>query len=222
MQEGEYFLLNYSLLLLFQLERPKWHWALQTGLLAIYGHDQEPGVHWGNPWHTSNGRYLTAPRYSLLSYMRHLAFGKEEIITRGIERSLVSNFQRKKISSLCWLFKKKKMTSHQYVGPYILGLCCVFRYFHLAKADGLLTKKKLLFFWSLLLFKLHVVQPEIFFFFYAIRPGNLPYAPKYQRWWCHDRSNYLTMEKNAMEREHLKQQKFLQHSQLKSDPNILP
>ena len=29
-------------------------------------------------------------------------------------------------------------------------------------------------------------------------------------------------EENAMAREHLKQQNFLQHSQLKSDPNILP
>lgn len=142
MQEGEYFLLNYSLLLLFQLERPKWHWALQTGLLAIYGHDQEPGVHWGNPWHTSNGRYLTAPRYSLLSYMRHLAFGKEEIITRGIERSLVSNFQRKKISSLCWLFKKKKndFTSIRWTIHFRALLC--FQIFPLSQSRWSAYKKE--------------------------------------------------------------------------------
>lgn len=59
-------------------------------------------------------------------------------------------------------------------------------------------------------------------FFHAIRLGNSPYVPKYQRWWCHDRSNYLTMEENAVKGEHLRQQNFLRHSQLKSDPNILP
>ena len=88
--------------------------------------------------------------------------------------------------------------------------------FSLAKADGLFVSKK-----KTLFYCLNYILCGQRSFFHAIRPGNLPSIPEYQRWWCHDRCDHLTMEENAMETEHSKQQNFLQHSQLKCDPHIL-
>ena len=123
---------------------------------------------------------------------------------------------REKDTCLSWCFKEKKSHSG-YVWTTHFRILLFSNLFSLAKADGLFVSKK-----QQLFYCLNYILCSQRSFFHAIRPGNLPSVPKYQRWWCHDRCDYLTMEENAMETEHLKQQNFLQHSQLKCDPNILP